>query len=171
MEDQVSAAVYGRMLKAEMVRQKVTIGRLSAASGVAYSYVHQARSGRTVPRLATSEKIAEALMAPALHEYVVKARTSECPVCGQPFVINHKNYHRKQTCGPTCSATARMRRERAKLAPVKERRIVIAERRIAVYQKAVDAYCRGCEPMGLCQPADCPLRGVSPLPLSREAAA
>lgn len=43
----------------------------------------------------------------------------------------------------------------------------LAERKSADRQAAIDAMCRDCEPEGLCQTAECPLRAFSPLPLSK----
>lgn len=50
----------------------------------------------------------------------------------------------------------------------KNRRFLdLAERKSADRQAAIDAMCRDCEPEGLCRTPECPLRGFSPLPLSK----
>lgn len=45
-------------------------------------------------------------------------------------------------------------------------RVRTVQRRVDAYAEAVDAMCRSCEPEGLCQQPECPLRAFSPLPLA-----
>lgn len=42
--------------------------------------------------------------------------------------------------------------------------------RLETYVSAVEKMCRECEPSGECRVTKCPLRGVSPMPLARDAA-
>jgi hypothetical protein len=51
--------------------------------------------------------------------------------------------------------------------PLARRRLTDAERdRLRVLERGVAAFCRACEPDGVCHMARCELRPVSPLPLA-----
>jgi hypothetical protein len=67
-----------------------------------------------------------------------------------------------------CSLSCRSIRGKAVVGVDRRQRAAIAERRLTAHQRAVAAFCAGCEPSGRCLTPECELRPVSPLPLFTE---
>lgn len=62
---------------------------------------------------------------------------------------------------PLAAALAHYNRSDSK----RQARVDRSARRLTVVQASVGAFCRGCEPSGICRTPECELRPVSPLPL------
>lgn len=156
-----SAERFGALLRVAMKRHGIGQIPLAKQTGCAPSAVAQWRNGHNLPRLETALRLAAALGDDRLAEIVRDARTAPCETCGKPFL--NEGGSPKRYCSTSClKVAAAMRSGR----PTRERAIV-AERRTRRYVAAVDAYCRGCEPEGLCRDVECALRPVSPLPLAK----
>jgi DNA-binding XRE family transcriptional regulator len=190
----LSAAIkFGELLSRTMAEREVGQGIVRTAAGVSRSSVVEFRNGRNLPTLEVALRIAEALNEPRLAEIVRKARTLECTRCGRPYV-NERGFP-KRYCSAACrtlgqpvgrkrrtdaeSAVMILRGEMLRIGAVRKQQIGRAltllddfhapekEALAAVdaYQDAIAGMCAACEPDGLCRTAECPLRGVSPLPL------
>jgi transcriptional regulator with XRE-family HTH domain len=135
-----------------------TIRRAMGRKGMKQSHVAKAvgRSqnavsgwllGRYVPTLATGERLAAVLSDESIANAVRRARSGRClfTPCGRAF-------ERKLADQLYCRAQCR---DRANKHP---------QHRRDPRQDAIDAFCKACEPEGLCRIADCALRGFSPLP-------
>ena len=120
-------------------------------------------------------RIAEALDSPQLMQAVTAMRTKTCLICGASY-IDTTNTMRKEYCRSLCTRVDVQRKEREYQGQWKDRKVMKANGEARVFsrryldaKKAIDAYCRSCEPEGLCRTEDCPLRSQSPLPLARSA--
>ncbi len=179
----LTAIRFGQAMLGAMRRRKTTLTEIARVSGLGRTAVDNYRVGYVLPRLDAARKIADALGDDRLYEMVRAARTHKCGLrsCGREFVHNGggpKVYH-----SPQC----RMVAEKLRLADTRARRAAEgddtgkqlraakdlwqeAERMLTAqvdeHRDAVDRMCRQCEPEGVCQTYDCPLRSVSPLPLN-----
>lgn len=118
--------------------------------------------GRQLPMPEVAVRLADELDAPHLARLVIEARTIECVICGRSAVAANKGAARNY-CTPACKATANDRRKRGA-------RVIdshLTRHRLQDHQAAVAAMCRECTlGEGLCAQWQCPLRPVSPVPLS-----
>lgn len=178
------AADFGRELVKALAARNVSLNELARVTGIGHTAIDHYRSGRTLPRTAPAQAIAETLRWPKLAEIVVAARTLTCArtCCARTF-RNETGAARRRYCSVGCQqlavklrATATENRRAGQRgewsstdsAAVRQARaaVKIADERVLVLSDAIAAMCRGCEPEGLCQTADCPLRPHSPLPLA-----
>ncbi len=136
---------------------------IADAMGMSRSSVTNWRNGRVLPRLETARRLALALEAPGLESLAAELRRRACLVDGVEFVDDSGSDNRLY-CSPSCQDVA----QKGRVGVDRRARAAVAERRLSVLQRAVDAYCRGCEPSGRCTTPGCDLRPGSPLPL-REA--
>lgn len=157
-------------LRAALVARELTAEQLAEQAGIGKSAVYRAATGTSLPTLDNAQRMAEVLMWAPLVDAVVAARTRTCVVCGASFVDNSRN-KRGRTCRTECQRTDYQRRKTGRTQLRAYGRAEVAENRLGLYQGAVDRMCRTCEPEGLCGDSGCPLRTVSPLPLSRRNAA
>jgi hypothetical protein len=100
--------------------------------------------GRYLPSLERAAQMADILDAPAILEMTRSASVGTCLVCMTPFA---RNATRRNYCSVRC------RTDYAKGVRRTDR---------PVSEQAIAAYCRGCEPEGLCRTEDCALRAFSP---------
>lgn len=126
---------------------QVTSVALAAAIGVTPTMVGYWRQGRYLPSLARADQLADYFSDPMLLETVRTAMVGRCLACPRIFP---RNATRRLYCSAAC------RRDYHKG--------VRGPRSSDPRQGAIDAFCRGCEPMGLCRDDLCDLRAFSPLP-------
>lgn len=156
-----AAARFGVLLRRAMTRRAMTGVTLGSMTGISAPDISEARHGGSLPSLPRAGLLADALDWPGLVELMVELRTSACTVCGATFV-DGTNALRQLYCTPACGITIQNRKRRDSRGDAG----ILERNRLATLQQAVAAYCRGCEPAGLCRDAECPLRPVSPLPLA-----
>ena len=157
------AVRFGRALERAMKARNVGSHTIADAMGMSRSSVTNWRNGRVLPRLETARRLALALEAPGLESLAAELRRRACLVDGVEFVDDSGSDNRLY-CSPGCQDVAQKKR----VGVDRRTRAAMAERRLVVHERAVDAYCRGCEPSGRCVTPECALRPASPLPL-REA--
>lgn len=149
------AAATGAIIKRAMARRGIRTKALAARVGVTDTMVRFWMSGRYVPSIEHGETLTEVLGDDAIIKAVRHAKVGRCALlsCGRPFE-KHWNGGKRVFCSDRCRTTAAARP---------------GERRDP-RQEAIDAFCRSCEPDGICRTADCPLRAYSPflfVPLRR----
>lgn len=159
-----AAMRYGSLLASTMRKRGVGNKTLGAQVGVAPSAVASWRAGNNLPRLETAIRVATALGNDTLASIVREGREAPCENCRRMFV--NEGGGPKRYCSTACLKLANVKRSGT---PTRER-AVVAERRLTMHMAAVDAFCRGCEPEGLCRDSECSLRPVSPLPMAQQQA-
>jgi transcriptional regulator with XRE-family HTH domain len=181
----VKALTFGVELVKACKARSIPLKELERATGVGHTSLDNYRRGLILPKVEVARALAAALNWPKLAEMIAAARTVACARsgCRQTFRNDTgapRKYcsemcrriaenlrdasHRRRQAGQTGSklhANAAMRKLRSGLA--------IADERGMLLQSAIDAMCRGCEPDGICQVEECPLRPFSPLPLGQHA--
>lgn len=132
--------------------------QLAAALGVNECTVSEWRNGKRYPDLQRAAALAE-ILGDHLGTVVRAYYERTCELCGR-VTYQGRSGSPKVYCSRRCKALAFYRRERAKgtMQAYRDRNDLQA------HQLAVAAYCRGCEPDGVCRTITCPLRGVSPYP-------
>lgn len=145
--------------------KSMTLTELADEVGLATSAVYHLSRGRRTPTIKSAEAIATALDAPYLATWVVEMRKKSCVVCGATFVDRGTTLNAR-CCGLPCSRTLRARKDRKIRVESHAHAAIVARRRLRLYSDAVIAFCRSCEPEGVCKSEDCELRSVSPLPLA-----
>lgn len=177
----VKARAFGReMVKACRARD-IPLKGLARSIGIGHTALDHYRQGVVLPKTATAHAIAEVLDWPRLAEIVEQARTFVCGRPGCERTYRHEGGGPRRYCTPDCvriavaqrMASRRLRQAgqkddgRLRAAAIAQLRSAarIADERAVAAEISIAAYCRGCEPEGLCRMADCPLRPFSPLPL------
>lgn len=156
-----AAERFSVILRDAMKRHGIGQVPLAQQTGCAASAVAAWRNGHNLPRLETAMRLAAALGEDRLVTVVRDARSAPCETCGKLFL--NEGGTPKRYCSVSCNKVAQAMRSGVST----RERAIVAERRTRRYVAAVDAFCRGCEPEGLCRDVDCALRPVSPLPLAR----
>lgn len=154
------AARYGRMLCRTIRTRRVLQADVARAIGAEQSSVSAWMKGQKLPQIEFCMALAEVLDFEPLLSYALKLRTKTCPIDGREFVDMGKQ-RKALYCSARCAKTAHARRHREQNADS----IKIDRASLAIHREAVGAYCRECEPRGVCQTPECPLRSVSPLPV------
>lgn len=131
---------------------------IAKRSGLDISTILGIHDGGGMPMHQTVVALAEILDQPMLAEMSAAMRTHTCPVCGTRFVDMSRRRNRVY-CSKRCLGANSQRVRRGNHA----RTSVITANRLAAFTEAVAAYCRGCEPEGICRDDECSLRPVSPL--------
>lgn len=164
--------VDARRFGAELARARKARGigtrQIQDQVGVSRSTLRQYEAGYNLPSLNVATELAEALCCPRLVELIVAARTQRCPVCGGMFVNRGTP---QRYCSDRCHGVAQKKRvgvSTAHRADVAERNLAEALSTIGDFRTAVASMCVECEPEGFCRQPECPLRLVSPLPLSAQ---
>ena len=160
---------FAVQLRAAMRRRRMTTQRLADQTGVSYDAIARWRGGSVAcPSLPHALAVSEALMWPSLARIVTEARTKTCDVCGHTFVDGHRQNTRRR-CSQKCNRAASWRLQAGYRVERGELTNRMARSRLRIYADTVDAFCRSCEPGGMCLTADCPIQvaGLSPLPLVR----
>lgn len=151
---------FGRELDRAMKARDVGRRTVAQALGSSQTSIMYWRTGRMLPRLETARRLAAALDWPRIESLAIELRQKRCHVDDVAFVDDSGSDNRVY-CSPECQRVA----EKLRMGSTVDRRAANAERRLTVHQRAVAAYCAGCEPEGRCVTPDCALRPVSPLPL------
>jgi hypothetical protein len=154
------AVRFGRELERAMQTRGVGARPVAEAVDCGRTAVMYWRTGRILPRLESARKLAEALDWPRLVDLAVELRRKRCEVDDVPFVDETGSDNRR-FCSMSCQRVS----EKLRTGSTTTHRAANAERKLLVHQRAVAAYCAGCEPAGRCVTAECALRPVSPLPL------
>lgn len=149
-------------LSVAIKRKRVQHRALARTIRVRPGTVHDWLSGRTLPLPEVAARLADELDAPHLVASVIAGRTITCELCGKESVAANKGAP-KLYCGIRCKTAASDRRARG--ATIIDSHLT--RHRLKEHQDAVTAMCRECT-LGesLCQQWQCPLRAVSPIPLS-----
>jgi transcriptional regulator with XRE-family HTH domain len=154
---------FGQELKRAMKARGVGQRTIAMATGMSRNAIHNWRDGRNLPRIESCRKIAEALDWTRLAALGEELRRKTCAIDGVAFLDDSGSDNRVY-CSPSCQRVAEKRR----IGSTIDKRAAVAERRLGLAQRAVAAYCAGCEPSGRCVTPECELRPVSPLPLFAE---
>jgi hypothetical protein len=133
-------------------------------TGLDATQLGKLRAGRCQPTLQTADILAEALDWDGLVSFALAARTRQCVICERDFVATDKQALARY-CGDDCKAAAHRRRTALRKAAKVGRQGVLERHHLRELREAVAAFCRACEPDGLCRTPECNLRAVSPLPL------
>lgn len=150
-------------LGAAMKRRRITHKALARRIGTRHQTVSDWLTGRTYPLPDVAARLADALDTPHLATLVIAGRTIECAICGATSVASNKGGSPKQYCGIQCKSAASDRRQRG----VTILDSHLTRHRLRDHQDAVAEMCRECTlGEGLCEQWQCPLRRVSPIPLS-----
>jgi transcriptional regulator with XRE-family HTH domain len=151
---------FGKELDRAMRARGVGRRLVAAALGSSDTSIMYWRTGRMLPRIATARRLAQALAWPRLASLAVELRRKACLVDGVEFIDDSGSDNRVY-CSPSCQRA----RQKSRVGVDRRARAATAERHLAVHQRAVAAFCAGCEPSGRCVTPECELRPVSPLPL------
>jgi len=154
---------FGAELERAMRARGVGRRAVARAIGASDTSVMYWRTGRILPRIVTADKLAEALDWNRLSSLARTLRAKSCLVCDVNFVDDSGSDNRLY-----CSLSCRAVRGKSVVGVDRRTRAAIAERRLVAHQRAVAAYCGGCEPSGRCITPDCALRPVSPLSLGSD---
>lgn len=156
---------FASELRVAMAAKGLTQTALARAVGYGATNLHKVLAGERIPAPEVVAALAEVLGRPALVDLAVAAKTARCALCGAPFVRHHRKPATRY-CGRPCqhAASARQQRDWHRQKTLTETRMV--RQRLDQYQLAVLAFCRLCEPDGVCRDAGCELRPVSPLRLA-----
>lgn len=152
---------FGSELRKAMTTRHATVRGTATNIGLSRTLLHFYRDGVNLPRIETAERLALELDWPRLMSIALEARTGACELCGTSFPAQGSG--NKRYCSEDCRRVACARRSGTST----RGRAVVAERRATRLAAAIDAFCRACEPDGVCRMADCQLRDVSPLPVAR----
>lgn len=133
------------------------LGRLIGANG---NCVSRWIRGITFPSIRYADAAADVLEWPQLRTIAVKALSKRCgrASCRKRFMATSRHRLDARFCSPACQMANTKARFEAKKRKAGQARMDALER-------AITAFCRSCEPEGICRTSDCLLRGFSPLPL------
>lgn len=158
-------SAFSAELRRAMVAKGLTQTALARSVGYGATNLHKALNSERIPAPEVVALLADVLDRPSLVSMAVAARTARCALCDAPFVRHHRKPSTRY-CGVLCrrAAAGRQQRDSHRRKALTETRMV--RQRLDQYQLAVMAFCRGCEPDGVCRDAGCSLRPVSPLRLA-----
>lgn len=145
-EYQRAAVAFSARLRLSMRARAVTRNGLAEAIGVTGTMVGFYCRASYMPRPDVGVRIAEFLADPELARLAANGRKIRCAVCGR---VTWRGVTRRRYCSADCWSKARALTPKGASGP----------------QVAIDAYCLGCEPEGMCRTPECPLQPFSPLPL------
>lgn len=134
-------------LTATMRKRDLRRHQVAEMIGVTPTMVGYWTQGRYLPSLEKADALATALDDGVLRDMVKAATWTRCLVCPRQFA---RDRTRRLYCSIKCQ---RDYHKGVRGAPATDFR-----------QKAIDEFCRGCEPEGLCRDEECALRAFSPLP-------
>lgn len=157
---------WASMLRMAVKTKGISWAELARETPISSSCLMKMKRGERIISLEVAERLAHALDMPALSLGVIEMRTKTCVVCNGTFVDRGKN-HYARTCSDACLSTRRMREARQVTHERLGRQHLVMKRRIEKYTLSVLAFCRACEPEGMCRTPKCELRTVSPLPLKK----
>ena len=154
---------FSAELRRACTRRQQSRPDLVRATGACSTLVKMWLDGTRYPDHPTVVALAEHLDWPTLVERSIADRTGTCEACGGPSFVTRGSV-KARFCSPRCRRRISDRRRNGRVL-VQDRKVL--RYRLEEHEDAVRAYCRSCEPEGLCRTAECPLRSVSPLPLVR----
>lgn len=157
---------WGRMLRWMTAAKGMTWQALADESGISVSALYQMKNGRRTVTVASAHLLATILEDDRLVAAAIEMRTKACEVCGAAYVDNART-HNSHVCGKQCASVKRSRQQRVAYVAERNRTATVQERRMKIYSEAVLAFCRACEPEGVCRDQTCGLRPVSPLRLRK----
>jgi hypothetical protein len=141
---------------------------LSRSAGIAREHMQRMLRGDVAGSVEAWTRLCEALDKPGLMAHILPAFTRDCIVCTSPFVdtiIRREGSRRyRMTCSVKCGATYSRRIKKAQNDRSAGRTLTMMRRKLEMYQEATVAFCKSCEPLGVCRNDGCELREVSPLP-------
>lgn len=154
-------AEFNRRLRSSMAQQRMTLTDAAERLGVNRQALGRWLRG-TTPLAIYAQAIGEVFNAD-MATMLLACWSSPCGICGKVTVSTSRGGTPKQWCGPKCKDAAMFRRRRASTTIT----VAITRNRLTEHQEAVLAMCTDCTlGVGLCDQWECPLRSVSPIPLS-----
>lgn len=159
-----SAVQFGEMLRLTMARRGVTARELHRATGLSETAISNWFHGLKTPMPECVVKLSDALQDSRLTNLYARLMQGTC-VCGKTFA-RLSTKPKQAYCSMRCN---RREWQRRKFGFKNQQRAYVAERLVSEFSTAVVAFCKACEPDGVCAQSKCPLRSVSPLPLRRAA--
>lgn len=151
----MSAATFALALEQALAGR--TAAEVARRLGCSQTALSRWRSGAGVPALATADRLADLLEAPAVRMAAARHWRRRCSWCRAQYTTNPRTASSSRYCRRTCRAMASRHRGRQQVRQANGKALAAALR-------AVAAMCRACEPQGVCRDSGCPLRPVSPLP-------
>jgi transcriptional regulator with XRE-family HTH domain len=148
-EYQRAAVAFSARLRATMRARGVTRNGLAAEIGVTGTMIGFYCRANYMPRPDIGVRIADFLDDPTLATLAANGRQIRCAICGR---LTWRGVTRRRYCSSECWAKSRDAVPDGASAP----------------QAAIDAFCLGCEPEGMCRTPECPLQPFSPLPLMQQ---
>lgn len=154
-------AEFNLRLRSSFKNQRRTLGETADALGVNRQALARWLRG-TTPLAIYAQAIGEVFTAD-IAQLLIACWSSPCQLCGKVTVSTSRGGSPKQWCGPKCKDAAMFRRRRASTIIT----VALTKNRLTDHQEAVLAMCTDCTlGVGLCDQWECPLRPVSPIPLS-----
>lgn len=151
---------FAEELKKMLDRNGTTLAALAKDVDVKYSRLHHWATARSMPSIHIVQQICDFLGDEEIMKAALLANTRKCSNCGKDY-IQESSQGKSFLCSSECRSQNRRLRDKTGKSAVKSTEY-IAEN---IYEKAIDAYCNGCQPAGICLTPECELRPVSPLPL------
>lgn len=133
---------------------------LAAQAELSVSAVSSIVNGRTTPRHETAVRLADALDWNSLIAISRKVHEATCQLCEKTFVSAAYNPHITRYCSEECARSANTRNKAADHYET----VRLERSKLRRMQAAINDFCNGCEPEGLCRDNECPIRPHSPLP-------
>ncbi|MGV0985015.1 MAG: helix-turn-helix domain-containing protein [Limnohabitans sp.] len=181
----LAAKTFGRELEKAAAARNVSWRELERQTGLGRSSLSNYRHGALLPKTEAAYALATVLGWPKLRDLIDAARQYRCqnPLCGRMY--RNDTGAPNRYCSRTCRdavASAKAAKSRANTAGNLERMglpgrrtrseadrdrraaVRLTREEIRLYAACVEAFCRACEPEGMCRDAECDLRPVSPLP-------
>lgn len=154
--------------KAALRQRGISASDLARAVGVIPDTMFRTLRGEQAGSIELWNRITEELGRPDLMEIVLKNFERTCRVCMATYydyVIRRVGSKRERmTCSKVCGDTWAKRAKRTANERASGRDLTMMRRKVERYDAAVVAFCRSCEPLGVCRNEDCELRTISPLP-------
>jgi transcriptional regulator with XRE-family HTH domain len=151
---------FAAHLRRSMDRKGMSAEKVARASGISRHSVGQYLWYDRLPTAERALMLSEALDDPALHAFVVTARTRTCD-CGRSYLDGGRGKP-KGFCSTTCYHRVKKRTDRAE---AKAYTVALTTRERDSLRAAVHDFCRECTAgEGICRTLECPLRAHSPYP-------
>lgn len=151
---------FSAELKRAMTTRRMTRPDIVKATGACSTLAKRWIDGDAYPDHDTVVVLGEALHWPSLVARSIEDRTGTCVACGGP-TFTTRGSRRPRFCGPVCT---RRVADRVRNGRRKQHSLGVVTSQRDRLREAVEAFCRDCEPEGICRDEECRLRGVSPLP-------
>lgn len=151
---------FAEEFKKMLDRNNTTAAIISRQLGIKYSRLHHWLTARSMPSIHIVQTICDHYGDEEIMKAALLANTRKCSNCSKDYV-QESSQGKSFLCSAECRNQSRRLLDKTGKSSVKSVQY-IAEN---LYEKAVDAYCNGCQPAGICLTPECELRPVSPLPL------